>query len=528
MRFLLVNPYCPIAEGPTPPLGIAFLAAALEEAGIEVKILDLVITPYDKNRLEALLESFKPQIVGSSAVTMTFDDAIKVITDVKSINPGILTVMGGPHVSFCAEETLNLFSELDLIVLGEGEETIVELSREAEKGGEWKKVKGLAYRIGNEVRSTETRAPIDVDTLPLPARHLLPLGRYKALNTPISMTTSRGCPHRCIFCVGRKMVGAKVRYRNPQNVVDELEYLSTLNFPQINIADDLFTAKKDHCLAICNEIIKRKLDIKWSSFARVDTVSLEVLKKMREAGCLTVSFGVETANTGILKTIKKGITLPKVIKAIEMCVEAGVDPHVSFILGLPGETPETLMETQEFGETIDAIGASYGFHLLAPFPGTAVRDENDDFDLKILTNDWSKYHANRAIVETATVNREMLDAIAEKWDQAVLDKLSDIEKRMETGEASKDEAWQVENLERFSFIYDLLMNQTIEEKGSWLNGTNSMTNTEALEALSQRIYPFTTKSQKEALDILNYAFERGSLNYIQDQEHIRWNWKDYL
>jgi anaerobic magnesium-protoporphyrin IX monomethyl ester cyclase len=279
MRFLLINPFCPISEGPTPPLGIAFLAAALETAGISVKVLDLAITPYSKERMATVLGDFKPDIVGSTAVTMTFLDAIQVIKDVKDIESSILTVMGGPHVSFCATETLNQYPELDLIVIGEGEVTIVEMAQEAQRLRDWSKIEGLAFRTGAEVCISPARELADVNTLPLPARHLLPIGRYRALNTAISMTTSRGCPCRCIFCVGRKMVGAKVRYRNPQDVVDELAYLATLGFPQINIADDLFTAKKSHCMTICDEIIRRKLDIRWTSFPVWTQFPLKCCKK---------------------------------------------------------------------------------------------------------------------------------------------------------------------------------------------------------------------------------------------------------
>ncbi|MBT3225799.1 MAG: B12-binding domain-containing radical SAM protein [Deltaproteobacteria bacterium] len=528
MRFLLINPFCPISEGPTPPLGIAFLAAVLEKAGINVRVLDLAITPYSEERLASILYEFKPEIVGITAVTMTFLDAIRVIKDIKKVDPSLLTVMGGPHVSFCATETLNQYPELDLIVIGEGEVTIVELAEEAQQSRDWSKVKGLAFRQEAEVCISPARELLDVNTLPFPARHLLPIGRYRALNTAISMTTSRGCPCRCIFCVGRKMVGSKVRYRNPQDVVDELAYLSTLGFPQINLADDLFTAKRSHCITICDEIIRRKLNIRWTSFARVDTVSLEVLQKMKAAGCTTISFGVESANAEILKLVKKGITIPKVIKAIEMCKEVGIDPHVSFILGLPGETPETLEETQAFGDVLDKMGGAYGFHLLAPFPGTAICDENDKYDLTILTKDWPQYHANRAIVETTAVKKEMLNKIAEQWDSEVVVNLERIKQEMLTGEATEFDAWQIYNLERFTFLYDLMMAGLIEKNGSWLNGQEPVDKVSALQTLAERIYQDAGKSLDETLDFLKDLVLRNGLNYAQEEGTIKWEWNEYL
>ena len=529
MRFLLINPFCPIGEGPTPPLGISYLAAVLEQAGVQVKVLDLVVTPYQFEDFFELLNQFKPHIVGSTAVTMTFNDAIKVIQDVKAIDSKIITVMGGPHVSFCAEETLNSYPELDLIVIGEGEDTIVELSRVIENKSDWQQVKGLAYRRGKGILYTSDRELVDVNSLPLPARHLVPLGRYKALNTPISMTTSRGCPFKCIFCIGRKMVGGKVRYRNPQSVVDEFEYLSSLGFPQINIADDLFTAKSEHCITICNEIIRRGISTRWSSFARVDRVSATVLEKMKEAGCHAVSFGVETANEKILKTIKKGITLPKVISAIQLCVDAGIEPHISFILGLPHETPETLQETRDFGKKIEKLGASYGFHLLAPFPGTAVRNECEKFDIKILTDNWSEYHANRAIVETSSVSKEMLDAVALEWETDTTETLGRIERKMAAGEASEEEAFQIINLNRFVFIYELMMDRVIEENGIWRNGDGGiLDDSAAISALAERIYKKMKKSKSVTIDLLQYTFDKKTLQYTYDDEQIKWQWLEYL
>ena len=530
MRTLLINPYYPMSEGPSPPLGLAFLAAVLERAGVEVKVLDLVVFPYSKKLLQSVLDDFQPQMVGSTAVTMSFHDAIHVIEDVKEINPNIITVMGGPHVTFCAEDTLNQFPGLDAVVMGEGEDTIVELTGAIQAGTGWDTIRGLVYRNGDGLQRTEERKPcIDVDSLPSPARHLLPLGRYRALNMAISMTTSRGCPFKCIFCVGRKMVGAKVRYRNPNAVVDELEQLSKLGFIQINIADDLFTANKDHCNQICDEIIRRNLKIKWSSFARVDTVSLDVLKKMKQAGCTAVSFGIETGNAEILKTIRKGITLSQVKEAVEMCNEAGIEPCGSFILGLPGETPETLKETIAFGKELKEINLAYGFHLLAPFPGTRVREEADSYGLKILTDDWSEYHANRAIVETDTVDKEMLDTIARDWETDIEKWLGYIQEQIESGKASEEEAYPLVNLERAMLVYTMMMEDILGKYGVWdQENAASVPMEEALQKLVRRFPDFINQSKEKISDTLRMQVEKGTLLFRNENQKIEWSWLDYL
>jgi len=530
MHILLINPYYPISETPSPPLGLAYLAAALESAGHEVKILDLVVFPYSQEMLQDVLRDFAPAMVGATAVTMTVDNALQVIRDVKALAPESVTVMGGPHVTFCAHQTLQDCPELDLIVQGEGDATIVELAEAIAQGAGFEQIQGVAFRLDEAVHMTPPRGYLaDIDQLPLPARHLLPLGRYRALGMPVSLTTSRGCPFKCIFCVGRKMVGAKVRYRDSLKIVDELAYLNTLGFHQINIADDLFTANQSHCLAVCDEIIRRDLKLKWTSFARVDTVSRELLARMHTAGCHAVSFGVETANAQILKTIKKGITLDQVIEAVNLCNETGVTPNASFILGLPGETQATLNETVNFGERLKKMGVQHGFHLLAPFPGTAVREENENYDLTILSNDWSEYHANRAICETSQVHRKQLDDIVKKWERDFDDWLGLIEQRMARGEADEEETWQLENLKRIVLIYDLMMQRTIETKGVIAGNGQPLQPEGALKELAARAAKHVNpQSIDQVHHTLEYAFEKGNLTYKQDESGMTWRWVDYL
>jgi radical SAM superfamily enzyme YgiQ (UPF0313 family) len=508
---------------------LAYLASALTAAGVEVRILDLVVFPYSQTMLQTLIQDFKPQVVGITAVTMTFDNAIAVLEDIKRINPRILTVMGGPHVSFCARETLDAFPKLDIIVLGEGEQTIVELVLASNSGHSWVGVDGIAFRNRSEICFTAKRKPIkNLDELPLPDRHLLPLGRYRALGLPISLTTSRGCPYKCIFCVGRKMAGVKVRYRSAVNVVDELEYLNDFNFRQINIADDLFTANKNHCTAVCDEIIKRGLQLKWTSFARVDTVSDAVLTKMKAAGCSAVSFGIETGNPQILKTIKKGITLKQVEEAVDMCNRAAILPFASFILGLPGETPETIKETMEFGNRLKNKGLSFGFHLLAPFPGSEVRKSSKEYGIKILTNDWSQYHANRAIVETPSVNHRTLDDIVVKWEAEYDEYLSDIQGRMAKKEATKDEIWEIENLERIVLVYDLMMKRVIEENGSHYHRGSLPTDKALLTLLSKKICQAMDYDLQRVYETVSNAVWQGNLKHVYESGQVKWQWVDYL
>jgi radical SAM superfamily enzyme YgiQ (UPF0313 family) len=528
MRVLLINPFYPISETPSPPLGLAYLAAALQAEGIAVRVLDLVVYPYSEPLLAEVLDEFRPQVVGLTAVTMNVDRALAVAADLKRLAPDVVAVMGGPHVTFSARPTLEACEPLDAVVLGEGEQTLIDLCRAVERGERLESVKGIAVRCGRGIRFTPRRSFIrDLDRLPMPARELLPLGRYRALGMPISMTTSRGCPHACIFCVGRRMVGRRVRFRSPVRVVDELAQLARLGFHQVNLADDLFTADRRRCVEICDEILRRGLSVKWTSFARVDSVSEELLKKMRAAGCAAVSFGIESANPGILKTVRKGIRMDQVVAAVGMCARAGVTPFASFILGLPGETPETLRETIEFGKRLEGQGLIYGYHLLAPFPGTEVRERAAELGLRILTSDWSAYHANRAVAETESVSRRMLDAIAIEWEERFNRYLGDIKHRMRSGTATSEEAHQVTNLERIVCVYELMMKRVIERVGVWPASDGSGADAD-LSRLLARVQSAAGGDTATIRDALEAAVRQDNLICERDHGQIRWRWRDDL
>jgi len=528
MRVTLINPYYPISETPSPPLGLAFLAGALERAGHEVQMLDYVVYPYSKQALQGAMERFQPRMIGVTAVSMTFPDAAQVMADAKAIDPEVVTVLGGPHATFRAEPTLLETPQVDVVVVGEGELTIVELTRAIETGADLAQVAGLVVRGPHGPLRTAARPHIaDVDTLPIPARRHIPLGRYRAIGMPISMTTSRGCPFQCIFCVGRKMVGSKVRYHSTKRVVDEFESLTKLGFHQINIADDLFTANKKHCIPICEEIIARGIDYKWTSFARVDTVSPEVLRAMKKAGCTAVSFGVETGNPEIMKRIKKGISLDQVTKAVVMTAEAGLLPHASFILGLPGETPQTLRQTQEFADSLAELGCLYGFHLLAPFPGTEVLERIDEYGLTLLTDNWADYHANRAIVQTAQAPREMLDEVVIRYDKEYVAALGEMKRKLQAGQASQDEAAQVLGLDRICATHDIMMGRMLETDGFVAAGDLAADNAGGLATLARRLAARLKFSEAEVQDALEHNLRHQTIQRADEPGGVRWSWINY-
>jgi radical SAM superfamily enzyme YgiQ (UPF0313 family) len=241
---VIASPY-PLEEAPAPPLGLSYVAAAFERAGAEVRFFDYIVSRYSPEKLRLEMEAFQPHVVGTSSVTLNFPGAAAILETAKAIDPDVLTVMGGPHVSFDVEGTFDTYPGIDMIVIGEGEQTIDELTACGFRRADFPKIRGIAYRENGGVRVTEARPLLnDLNALPLPARHLLPLSRYQALGFPISMITSRGCPYQCIFCQGRRMVGSKVRQRQAQAVVDEIEDILSYGIDRINIADDLFVSDK--------------------------------------------------------------------------------------------------------------------------------------------------------------------------------------------------------------------------------------------------------------------------------------------
>jgi anaerobic magnesium-protoporphyrin IX monomethyl ester cyclase len=527
MRVAVIAPPYPLEEAPAPPLGVTYVAAAFAAAGAEVKILDYIVSRYTPEKLKAELDAFQPDAVGATSVTLNFYGAADIVRTAKRHNPDIVTMMGGPHVSFDAENTLTAYPEIDLIVRGEGEQTIAELTPHLKDRDAWAGIKGITFRQNGRLVATPQREFIDdLDTLPLPARHLLPLSRYQALGYPISIITSRGCPYSCIFCQGRRMVGKKVRKRSAARIVDEIEQILSYGINRINVADDLFASDKAKVMEVCGEIQKRGLSFTWSAFARVNTVDRETLQIMKDTGCDSVSFGVESGNPEMLKRIRKNITLDQVRQAVRLCNEVGMLAHTSFVVGLPGESMETLEETKQFA---GSLGSLYGYHFLAPFPGTTVREEVDRYDLEILTHDWSRYDANSAIVRTSALSPEQINAFVGEFESAINEGWEKQVRGYYEKTNSHTENLQVEGTFKMRFVYRLLSEDLIESLGCIPLSDPAFEDRqkildEAAEQLCQRLETATDTEPALIRKTVRLFIDKGYIKLRQNGKALIWRW----
>jgi anaerobic magnesium-protoporphyrin IX monomethyl ester cyclase len=522
MNVVLIAPPYPLEETPTAPLGLCYVASAFMRAGAEVRILDYIVCKYSPEKLVEELSGFVPVLIGITSVTMNFPIAASIIRDAKGLFPEALAVMGGPHVSFDYADTLKTCPEIDLIVVGEGEQTIAELAPVIHTADAWQNIPGLAFRDETGIVFTGKREFIrDIDSLPEPARHLLPMSRYLAMGFPISIITSRGCPNRCIFCQGHQMVGHKIRSRDPNRVLDEIESLLAYGFERINFSDDFFTSNKNRVKQICRQIHDRGLNFKWTVFARADSVDIELLTIMKDAGCDTVFFGIESGNQEMLNRIKKNVTLDRIRKAVADCKAVGMAVFGSFIVGLPGETFETMMDSHRFAKEIDVI---YGYHFLAPFPGTEVMEKMSEYDLELLTRDWAEFDANRAIVRTSNLSPEDIEHFVDHYYmQNVRNVDADTEKRFREGRLTPTEQLVYFGQKKLEIVFELLSGDIIEEAGPipiiTSNGTPA-------DQLSGKILPHIVRNREFVQNSIQHLADRGYLTYTVMDDNRVWRWAD--
>ncbi len=523
MKIALIAPPFPLEEAPSPPLGLCYVAAVFKEAGAEVIILDYIVEQYSKESMSKSLDEFQPDAVGITSVTMNFKGAAKIIKDVKEYNPDIVTVFGGPHVTFDAPDTLKKYPEVDIVALGEAELTIRELTPVIKKPDLWKNVEGIAFLDDdNKLVNNGRREFIkDLDTLPLPARELLPIARYRALGFPVSIITSRGCPYKCIFCQGTRMVGHKIRYRSTMEIADEIEKVLELGFPRINIADDFFTSSRKQVKLLCEEIKRRNLNFTWSAFARVNSVNHELLEIMMDAGCDAISFGIESGNQEMLDLVEKHMKLEQVTKAVEICKDVGMHVFSSFIVGLPGETAETLKETNEFAKS---LGTDFGYHFLAPLPGTPVRDNVQAYDVNILSTDWDEYDANKAIVSTSSLSADDMNAFVAEFDDACNEFFKENELAYKNGTATTEQAFSYENKVRMEYTYSMLSENILENFAQDIPCDSGQ---DIIDSLVVALHKTTDIGDVILRKITSKLYDDGNIAFIQQGDTVSWYWPQY-
>ena len=318
-----------------PPLGLAYMAAVLEQNGFEVKIFDCPVCEMDHEKLKSELSSYQPTMVGIGSMTPTIESALKSARVAREACPDAKILMGGPHATFSGDEILASEKAVDIIVRGEGEETLLELARQQSSLGD---IKGIAFRKDDKIVQTANRPYIqDLDALPLPAYKLLPMDKYNITGRNLlSVISSRGCPYQCPFCVASQMFGAPFRARSPSKVLDEMEWLrDEFGAEGIAFQDDTLTFDKNRALQICDGMTERKMKLPWGCGTRADAVTKDLVAKMSKAHCDEVMFGVESGCQRMRDVLKKRVTNEQCENAIKWTKDAGIFVTVSVILGLP-------------------------------------------------------------------------------------------------------------------------------------------------------------------------------------------------
>ncbi len=389
-----------------PPIGLSYLAAVLEKNDYEVKVIDCPACGYTHENLKSELTSFEPDLIGVASMTATAPSAMQAARTAKEACPNSKVIMGGPHATFADSQILTEETAVDVVVRGEGELTLLELAQNRADPKSLPKTLGITFRNNGDIVKTANRPYIeDLDALPRPAYKFLQMDKYRIYGKIfLPIMTSRGCPFQCSFCVASQIFGAKFRARNPKNVVDELEWLKNeYGAEGISFHDDTLTLDKKRIIDICDEMIARKINLPWGCQTRVDTVSPEVLAKMRQAGCNEVSFGVESGCQRILDAVHKKFELSQAEKAIKWAKKEGLFVAVSTIIGYPGETKESMQQTSELMRRIEPDDA--WLCIATPYPGTELRALVEKMGWK-MTNDWTKYNTMNPIFENPTVPSE--------------------------------------------------------------------------------------------------------------------------
>ncbi|MCW4053800.1 MAG: B12-binding domain-containing radical SAM protein [Candidatus Bathyarchaeota archaeon] len=413
----LVNPPYPRRghqHPPAIPLGIGYLGAVLEKNGHSVKVIDCQALKLTHGDFEREIAKHQPKVVGVTSTTFTYKSALKVAKIAKQAHPNCLTIIGGCHVTFWDDEALEECPQLDMIVRKEGEYTLLEIVNRLRENKRIDDVLGTTCRKnGKTIRNADRPYIENLDALPFPAHHLLPLNRFKKI---FPLVTSRGCVYWCNFCSAVRMFGRRYRMRSPKNVVDEMQFLNErYGVRQMTFYDDAFTVDNLRVEKICEELRNRKLKIDWDCETRVDMVTKDLLQKMRKAGCIAVWFGVESGARNVIdgmgKSERASTYVTQTRKAFKWANETGLMTVANIIFGFPGETKDTALETLKFVEELNPN--EIGYYIATPYPGTPLYDYVKEKGWLKIT-DFDKYDTATPIFESPSISMKDLEEIREK------------------------------------------------------------------------------------------------------------------
>ncbi len=411
MRLVLVNPSFQtrvrrIAQTSVgPPLGLAYLAAAVRAKGFEVRVVDANVFGLSEARAAAAAFDLQPDVVGITAATPTIARAGEIAGHLKALDPGITTIVGGPHATALPARTLAEFPAVDIVARGEAEGSLPALLAALDRGASRRAltdVPGFVLREEDgSVVDTGAAARLDcLDRLPLPARDLLPMRRYRTVDSDrfTTMLAMRGCPCSCVYCYVPELFGRRMRYRSPAAVVAEMDEVHARHgVTLVSFVDDTFTTRRewveefsDH--AQTSGVARR---VRWTCLTRADMVDRALLAAMRRAGCLRIEFGIESASAAGVAFLDKGQSEEKVLAAFRDARAVGLSTMGFLILNIPGETEADIVSSFELARRADPDFLQVSF--LTPYPGTALRAEAERRGW-ITTDDWSRYLFLRDIV----------------------------------------------------------------------------------------------------------------------------------
>ncbi|HOZ45396.1 MAG TPA: radical SAM protein [Candidatus Hydrogenedentes bacterium] len=369
--------------GLLPPLGVGYLAAALEAQGHEAALVDAVAEQIDTETAATAVLELRPDLIGvSSFTTLTPNDAYPIVRELKRRAPDIPVIMGGPHVTSFARQILEECPEVDVLIPGDAELVLTELVRRIENHESYDDLRGILYRTasGEGIANPPADVVKDIDRFPHPARHIYkherycPLPSLSARRPATSIITARGCPWAsCRFCYQGGEYASPYRRRSPENVVDEIRQLvREYGIRNLVVWDDNFCVMPSWIDRFCDLLDAEDLDVIWSVLARANTVTPEMLKRMAASGCYSIQFGVESGNQEILDLINKGHTLDQCRQAVRWSKEAGMDTRGFFVLGFPTETPEMSRKTIDFACELNMDYVVFFSYYVAP--GTKIEE----------------------------------------------------------------------------------------------------------------------------------------------------------